>query len=412
MRYGPKALQNCDLSPENTSNSRSVLNNEGEVVMKRHSIAVIIILLSAICLVSIGYAAPAPSIIVDQYPACLTATEEFSNGDLVWLDVDDIISGENMNLIMGQVNGNVVTGGDLDIYAYPGIFNEVTIYGDAIADGEILMTDPDSVFIHGTAYEYAEVGPITVPQFFVDYGVSNLTMCDGVLAPGDYDEVIIKNTSPSQNNCSVTLSPGVYTFRRLDVQALDVVFNVDHTCEDGATILMVEEYVHCNLNCNLGSGTAVSDFIVYTNQSNVSIYGQAFSGHLIAPYATVKVDMRVKYYGCIYAESISFGERSELIGDIPLDLEQWEPPGQCTCPSGCDNPIHHPLWSFFSTSSKCFEIDENIHHWFAWRLWGKTIEVNGERVYPGQMPLPEPINGKYYFYFSAGWPFNTGWFAF
>ena len=40
---------------------------------------------------------------------------------------------------------------------------------------------------------------------------------------------------------------------------------------------------------------------------------------------------------------------------------------------------------------------------------GRTIEVNGEVVTPGQVPLPQSVGGVYYFHFGSGTKSWASW---
>jgi hypothetical protein len=55
-----------------------------------------------------------------------------------------------------------------------------------------------------------------------------------------------------------------------------------------------------------------------------------------------------------------------------------------------------------TTGEKWYVVDAPIDGWQASEMAGRTIEVNGVTVISGQVPLPPPVNGKYYFRFSSG----------
>lgn len=89
-------------------------------------------------------------------------------------------------------------------------------------------------------------------------------------------------------------------------------------------------------------------------------------------------------------------------GDFVID-----PPNPCTCLQGCDT-ARTSAGTLNTTQPVCYEISNTINNWSAWWLFGRTIQVNGTTVTPGAT-LPGPIDGKYYFYFSAGPSPWTGW---
>lgn len=73
---------------------------------------------------------------------------------------------------------------------------------------------------------------------------------------------------------------------------------------------------------------------------------------------------------------------------------------ECTCDAGCDD-VRTEAGDLNTTDAVCYEIDAEIKGWTAWNIQGRTIEVNDVVVNQGD-PLPLPIDGKYYFGFSAG----------
>jgi mucin-like protein len=54
------------------------------------------------------------------------------------------------------------------------------------------------------------------------------------------------------------------------------------------------------------------------------------------------------------------------------------------------------------TEAKTYVVSSTVSGWSAWNLAGRTVEVNGQTVTAGQMPLPPAVDGKYYFTFTPG----------
>lgn len=93
-----------------------------------------------------------------------------------------------------------------------------------------------------------------------------------------------------------------------------------------------------------------------------------------------------------------------------LDTLIVEDVDDCTCDVGCDD-VRTEAGSLDTTDAVCYEIDAEIKGWTAWNVHGRTIEVNDVVVNQSD-PLPPPIDGKYYFGFSAGdypWCGFTHW---
>jgi hypothetical protein len=82
-------------------------------------------------------------------------------------------------------------------------------------------------------------------------------------------------------------------------------------------------------------------------------------------------------------------------------------PVECTCIEGCDE-ARTTAGTLNTEDSVCYEISGSINGWNAWDLGNRTIQVNGTTVSSGES-LPAQIEGKYYFYFSAGTPSWNGW---
>lgn len=57
---------------------------------------------------------------------------------------------------------------------------------------------------------------------------------------------------------------------------------------------------------------------------------------------------------------------------------------------------------FGTTGEVWYSATSDLTGWQASQIAGRTIEVNGVPVSPGQMPLPPPVDGLYIFHFSAG----------
>ncbi|HET9954546.1 MAG TPA: carbohydrate-binding domain-containing protein [Polyangiaceae bacterium] len=95
----------------------------------------------------------------------------------------------------------------------------------------------------------------------------------------------------------------------------------------------------------------------------------------------------------------------ELIG-ISLEGVSFSAPQPFQCTGGClsATPLARNQNSgpFGTTGERWFVVNTSINGWQASEIQGRTITVNGVPVTAGQMPLPAPVGGAYYFRFSAG----------
>jgi hypothetical protein len=57
---------------------------------------------------------------------------------------------------------------------------------------------------------------------------------------------------------------------------------------------------------------------------------------------------------------------------------------------------------FNSTGPACFRVSDDITGWGCSNFDGRTLKVNGQIVMCGVLPLPDKIDGAYYFDVSAG----------
>lgn len=94
--------------------------------------------------------------------------------------------------------------------------------------------------------------------------------------------------------------------------------------------------------------------------------------------------------------------------NIPNILPPLPPPPlpEFQCTGDCLNAValgrYQNSGNFDTTAGMWFVVSESINGWQASNVQGRSIFVNGEQVSPGQMPLPDPVGGKYYFEFTAG----------
>lgn len=86
------------------------------------------------------------------------------------------------------------------------------------------------------------------------------------------------------------------------------------------------------------------------------------------------------------------------------------------CEGACLTATPMARWQqsgvFGNSEGVWFVAGSDLSGWQASEVPGRTIEVNGVEVVSGEMPLPAPIDGKYYFYFSEGtqpWASWTYW---
>jgi len=57
---------------------------------------------------------------------------------------------------------------------------------------------------------------------------------------------------------------------------------------------------------------------------------------------------------------------------------------------------------FGSVGPECLRVSGMIAGWGCSNFDGRSVKVNGQTVMCGQLPLPDPIDGAYYFDVSAG----------
>jgi hypothetical protein len=116
---------------------------------------------------------------------------------------------------------------------------------------------------------------------------------------------------------------------------------------------------------------------------------------------------------------ISVNTAPESSGDVQLDNLRFggtlvphsayapateEPDFVCSGPCLDATPlaVHQDSGSFGTMDARWFVASAPLLGWQASEVTGRTIHVNGALVTPGQMQLPAPVDGKYYFEFSAG----------
>jgi hypothetical protein len=86
-----------------------------------------------------------------------------------------------------------------------------------------------------------------------------------------------------------------------------------------------------------------------------------------------------------------------------------DPPGtgaafvcEGTCLSAIPLAPDQQSGAFGTLDAVWYVVDSNILGWQASEIPGRVVRVNGVQVQRGQVPLPAPVNGKYYFEFTAG----------
>ncbi len=108
----------------------------------------------------------------------------------------------------------------------------------------------------------------------------------------------------------------------------------------------------------------------------------------------------------------NFGFIGTLVPRGPVDPIIVPPAGfVCSGPCLSARPLNWHA-SLDGTAETWFVTGEDIHGWTASEMQGRTISVNGVDVASGVMPLPNKVNGKYYFRVSAGgnsWASITFW---
>ncbi|HSQ40950.1 MAG TPA: hypothetical protein VLM37_01580, partial [Fibrobacteraceae bacterium] len=74
------------------------------------------------------------------------------------------------------------------------------------------------------------------------------------------------------------------------------------------------------------------------------------------------------------------------------------------CTGDCLNAIEMTGQSatLNTTGEVWYKVTSSISGWQASEVQGRTIYVNGEEVQAGEFPLPESVNGTYYFRFTEG----------
>lgn len=128
----------------------------------------------------------------------------------------------------------------------------------------------------------------------------------------------------------------------------------------------------------------------------------------LSPYAAVgSVSINPAFSGTLYATT-TYTEYNAYKSDDSGRTWFDAAANGCTCETGCADAATEPSGNFGTTDAKCFTIEGDVDGWNAWGYDGREIIVNGVSVSNGAA-LPEPIDGTYYFYFTAGDVDWTGW---
>jgi hypothetical protein len=100
---------------------------------------------------------------------------------------------------------------------------------------------------------------------------------------------------------------------------------------------------------------------------------------------------------------------SPSVEPTPEPASEPEPtpePEPVLVPSGCTPLAPNTVSGDLGTDEVCLIFSAPVNGWIAPNVEAgeRTITINGVLMQPEQMPLPQPIDGKYYVVFSAGEP--------
>lgn len=82
---------------------------------------------------------------------------------------------------------------------------------------------------------------------------------------------------------------------------------------------------------------------------------------------------------------------------------------QCTGACLQAIPMSGSAATLNTTGDAWYKVDRRLEGWQISEFEGRTIEVNGEVVTPGQVPLPQSVGGVYYFHFGSGTKSWASW---
>ncbi len=101
-------------------------------------------------------------------------------------------------------------------------------------------------------------------------------------------------------------------------------------------------------------------------------------------------------FGCGSSDAVDFFGASGGSGSTSMNLGSSAP---CSPAKDLTGGSSGP---FGSTGAECFRIDGNIAGWGCSNFDGRSVKVNGQTVTCGQVPLPDAVDGAYYFDVSGG----------
>lgn len=197
--------------------------------------------------------------------------------------------------VAATINGNVTSGGNVDIQMLAGV------NGDVTASGSITLGT--AAYITGTINQGVSTDAIEIPTKNVNYGINNITVSgETVLEPGNYGSVTFSQAA------KLTFKAGVYNLRELRVSGDDSKIVFDMSESDVIEINVQDKLI---LNGLRVGNRFVNDSVpqnirFYTNQTSEVFINDADTLHgiIIAPNAHVNIVKHVKLVGSVYAKSV------------------------------------------------------------------------------------------------------------
>lgn len=276
------------------------------------------------------------------------------------------------------------------------------------------------------AYQNATVGLKPLSGFSVMIpGSGTLAEVGGGLsipiAPGTYGDLRI------QPSGTAYLSSGTYYVQSLDLEP-QAILALDMS--SGPIYLYVANSVIYRGSIITTAGKSSDLFVGYMGTQTAALE-VPFTGTFVAPNATLLLGPPsggASFSGGFYAadvevrpdvvvEALPFGHvwlsSSSTGGGTGGGSTGGGGSGSFTCTGAClsATPISRYQFSgnFNTTSEVWFVTSEVPNGWQASNVEGRQILVNGMAVTVGQIPLPAPVGGKYYFQFTSGGVAVANW---
>jgi len=216
----------------------------------------------------------------------------------------------------GNVNANVVSGGDVQIG------DRTHIQGNVSAAGLIKMTPTGGATISGSQSEHAPFASISIPTKTVSAGTSPFTVNSGQgtlaspipIAPGNYSTVTLNS------NCVVAFAAGTYQIGTLIINA-DVTLILNQTTTPSDVRVVTNLSFGDRLIVKPGTtpaGVVAQFYSSQTTEVRVGTDIASFPVALTVPAGTIHVYSRTTVTGSLAAKTVTF-EPDVIVSRVPVD---------------------------------------------------------------------------------------------